>query len=311
MCKLLNIRRDENGSTILIFVFILFLMLGVGGLAVDAGALYKAKGEMRKAADAAALSGAQVMFVDDATVTDTVNSILAANKENNCNLVLNIKPGGANKVTVKLDKTVSTYFMKIFGVSSVPISVTSSAMAGPLGGASGVLPIAVSDASVYVPGNDYPINYTSGSGLQGNFGYLDFTSVYKADGSTKVTDPNPDINGKGAPTLNYFLQSGFGPEIDYNYTIYSETGVKKQTAYNGMISQLNKTVIILLYDHNDTFDFAGKSSPVHITGFAFFTIDSVNSDTNLVTGKFVEKVTSGSINDSAKDWGAYAIKLVE
>lgn len=311
MFRLLKIKRDENGSTILIFVFILFLLIGVGGLAVDTSLLYKEKGEMRKAANSAALSGAQVMFVDNDAVTTTVDYVLAANNENDCTLNLNIKPDGANKVNVKLDKTVSTYFMKIFGVSSVPISVTSSAAAGPLGGASGVLPLTVADDSDYETGNDYYINYTSGDGVKGNFGYLDFQSVFKSDGISKVVDSNPDINGKGAPALNYFLQFGFGNEIDYGYLIYPQTGVKNQYAYNGLISQINKTVIILLYDHNDTFDISGKSSPVHITGFAFFTIKSVDSKTNLVKGEFVKKVTSGSINDSAKDWGAYAIKLVK
>lgn len=80
--KLNNLIKDEKGNGVLICILVLFIMLGIGGLAVDASILYKAKGEMKKAANAAVLSGAQVIF--NGNVDNVVHDILKAHSEDNC-----------------------------------------------------------------------------------------------------------------------------------------------------------------------------------------------------------------------------------
>ena len=143
MVKAPKLYKDENGAGFLLVIFVLFVMLGVGGLVVDMGIIYKTKGEMRKAANAAVLSGIQEIFVSDASVTKVVHYILKAHNEESSLESLNIKPNGENKVVVTLNKEVPLYFMRIFGINSVPVEVASSAKAGALSAGSRVVPLGI------------------------------------------------------------------------------------------------------------------------------------------------------------------------
>ena len=141
MVKVSKLFKDENGAGFLLVIFVLFVMLGVGGLVVDMGIIYKTKGEMRKAANAAVLSGVQVISVSDAKVNEVVQKILkdhneyvnlksskiavnvegnvavALKKEVTTNILLFCHPPVKNKVTVTLKKDVPLYFMRIFGIN--------------------------------------------------------------------------------------------------------------------------------------------------------------------------------------------------
>lgn len=306
MVKLSKLYKENDGSGLIICIFILFVLFAVGALVVDVGILYKTKGEMRKAANAAALSGAQEILNDDVSVTNEVDYILEAHNEKSSLRSLQIKPGGENKVTVTLAKDEPTYFMKIFNINDVYLEVTSSAVAGPLGGASGVIPLGLPDDFSFEIGKDYSLNYTSENAQKGNFGYLNFNRVYKPDGITIVTDSNAP-NGEGADTLKYFIEKGFGPEIGYNYIVYTEPGMNKNKVEDGIDTRIGKTVIIPIYEPEQL----NGQTIVRIIGFSFFNIKGIDKHSNLVTGTFIKKVTSGSVNDSAKDSGAYGIKLVE
>src|SRR5258707_13661923 len=56
-------RPEEGGQTIVLVAVALVSLLGMAALAIDVSTLYVAKGEMQRAADAAALAGAKA-FVD-------------------------------------------------------------------------------------------------------------------------------------------------------------------------------------------------------------------------------------------------------
>ena len=55
---------DERGATIVFVSLAVAALLSIVALAVDVGMLYTARGEAQRAADAAALSGAQAGFID-------------------------------------------------------------------------------------------------------------------------------------------------------------------------------------------------------------------------------------------------------
>ncbi len=86
-------RPAERGQTIVLVAVALVSLLGMAALAIDVTTLYVAKGELQRAADAAALAGAKT-FVDSGVTTDNsvtrqtlaqtmitsvVNSVLAQN----------------------------------------------------------------------------------------------------------------------------------------------------------------------------------------------------------------------------------------
>lgn len=61
-------RHGEHGATLFIFTMSMFLLIGMGALAIDLASMYVARNESQQAADAAALAGAKY-FVESGCVT--------------------------------------------------------------------------------------------------------------------------------------------------------------------------------------------------------------------------------------------------
>ncbi|MGH8359802.1 MAG: pilus assembly protein TadG-related protein, partial [Pseudomonas sp.] len=66
-------RRREQGQTILLVAVSLVALLGMAALAIDIVTLYVARAEAQRAADGAALAGAQ-MLVSTGLTTDPCNA---------------------------------------------------------------------------------------------------------------------------------------------------------------------------------------------------------------------------------------------
>jgi Flp pilus assembly protein TadG len=130
-------RPRERGQTILLVAIALVSLLAMAALAIDVTTLYVARGEMQRAADAAALAGAKA-FVDSGLTTDptnatrqalaqtmatsVINSIVSQNKISGAPPVLAAAPTfdftrpGNPQVSVTLQRTdLPTFFARIFG----------------------------------------------------------------------------------------------------------------------------------------------------------------------------------------------------
>ncbi len=143
-------RRPEAGVTLYLVAAGIFVLLGACGLAIDLGWLYLGRTEAQRAADAAALAGAQV-FVDsgctsgvlgcsDATVQAAARR--SAEATGNRNLVGGASPNIQDaditfdntypadpRITVTVHQTMPTFFMKIFGTTTANVSAKATAEA--------------------------------------------------------------------------------------------------------------------------------------------------------------------------------------
>lgn len=63
--------RNQRGVTAIVVCLLLFALIGFSALAIDLGHLYVARNELKNAADAGALAGAQVLYIEDGTVINT------------------------------------------------------------------------------------------------------------------------------------------------------------------------------------------------------------------------------------------------
>lgn len=139
----------------------LVMILGLAGISIDLASLYVTRNEEQRAADAAALAGANT-FVNSgitigATTADVAQSEAAtqAVQVGNANLVIGRSPGlntnnfnpscpaptgksggcfnftdtNDPRITVQVYEQMPTYFMKIFGINSVPVSASATAEA--------------------------------------------------------------------------------------------------------------------------------------------------------------------------------------
>lgn len=157
-------RSRERGQTIILVAVSLVSLLAMAALAIDVVTLYVARGEMQRAADAAALAGAKA-FVDSGITSDTanatrqalastmattvINSILPQNKISGAPPVLvaatpDFTRPGNPQITVTVQRTdLPTFFARIWGTRLSTVSATAVAEAyNPANAAAGYPPIA-------------------------------------------------------------------------------------------------------------------------------------------------------------------------
>ena len=63
--RIRNLPQDEEGSILVLFTLVVFIMMGMVGLALDGGRLYALNNQMQDLADAAALAGAKELNGED------------------------------------------------------------------------------------------------------------------------------------------------------------------------------------------------------------------------------------------------------
>jgi Flp pilus assembly protein TadG len=142
-------RWAERGQTIVLVAVAMVSLLAMAALAIDVTTLYVARGEMQRAADAAALAGAKA-FVDSGVTTDpsparqtlagtmatqVINSILPQNNVSGGPPVLVVatpdftRPGNPQlSVTLQRDN-LPTFFARIWGTRLATVSATAVAEA--------------------------------------------------------------------------------------------------------------------------------------------------------------------------------------
>jgi Flp pilus assembly protein TadG len=142
--------HDQDGQVLPWVVLGMTGLLGMGGLTIDAGRAYVAHSQLQNYANAAALAAAGVVYNTSSTANATTYannySASSGNKNANSNLgtvtttvttvCLNLlQPSGtkcgsgspANAVKVKESASVSTTFMRMFGVSNLTVSAVATA----------------------------------------------------------------------------------------------------------------------------------------------------------------------------------------
>ncbi|MGB9610197.1 MAG: pilus assembly protein TadG-related protein, partial [Bryobacteraceae bacterium] len=133
--------RKERGITIILLAFGLAMILLMAGLAVDASYLYTVRAKLSMACDAAALAAARSLNVG-LTMADQESAARARAQAffdaNFPNGALNTRNRTSSvsveetalrtrSVTVSASVVAPTYFMRIVGISSIPVSALGKA----------------------------------------------------------------------------------------------------------------------------------------------------------------------------------------
>ena len=151
-------RHSERGATLYMVTAFLFILLGVGAIAVDLASLYVARSQTQRAADSAALAGAKV-FVESGCVTSgncagqEANATARATQVASQNLVegqavtvqaVNFTETAQNpQITVQIQSAnLHVYFAGAVGITSAPtVGASATAEAYNPSGAAGGSPI--------------------------------------------------------------------------------------------------------------------------------------------------------------------------
>lgn len=144
-------RNGERGQSLILFAFMIMAMVGLAALTIDVGMAYHDKANSRKAADAAALAAARVLFTNggaDAAIDEALE-VAAANGyvdgENDVDVSVHIPPvsgpfaGRSQHVQVEIDSSRDTKFASVLGVTAFDVKARSVAAGVSSGGAYGII----------------------------------------------------------------------------------------------------------------------------------------------------------------------------
>jgi hypothetical protein len=303
--------HEQRGSTIVMVSLTFTILLAATGLVVDGGRLYVAKRQMQKAANAAALSGAQELTGQQSKVQAVINDILNQNHELSSETGTDIQMNSTDRVL--LNKKVPLAFSGLFGYKSVTVKAQAAAQILPMGSAIGAAPLGIDKSIVLNPNTPYRLRCDSGNSVNGWFGVL-------------------ALGGPGASTYEDNLKYGYKNQISVNDTIDTQTGNITGPTMRGVQLRIDsdpyplwdytkpgtlpnrdspRILLIPVYEPWPA-NYSGQLKQIRVTGFAYFYLLAPMSQTDTeIYGVFFKYAGTGFAKPGAADRGAYAIKLIE
>ncbi|MBS4213275.1 MULTISPECIES: pilus assembly protein TadG-related protein [Neobacillus] len=126
--KLKNIIREESGQSLVLIAVSLVALLGFTSLVTDVGYMYFQKSNLQKAADSAALAGAQDL-PNASTAKNTAENYANANgvKKSEITSINPSYQSDPTKIEVKLKRNVSFNFARVLGFTDTDISARAVA----------------------------------------------------------------------------------------------------------------------------------------------------------------------------------------
>lgn len=302
--------KNEKGQTIIFIALLLPVLLGIAGLIIDVGNLYIQRAKLRNAADVIALAAAK----------ELPNSAYAFSKGYEYAQLNNISSeelqlitpynGDANKISVEIKRDVPTYFMKIFGFSSISVSAKSTG--ANVNSGFNLLPLAVPDTALpycilWGPSqqcNDIP---PSGGGTLG----AQYKGLVNMGDCVESAEITPDDCTPFTPATNY----GNKPK---NIEGWVNNGCNCQIAigndlslYNGDIGQnmggplKNRCFAQSLSDENGAYGIFTVlvynkvigGNKINISGYAVYKVYCNNISASSAPGTFIKYVNPDQLDN--------------
>lgn len=317
--------RDERGATIVIIAMVLVVLLGLVGLAVDAGALYKERRELRNGADAAVLAIAEDCALDARPCTDAVATDTAETFAD-----LNAKDGASGVDSVDLDLTAQTvrvvthtevaatgsieiepFFMQLLGIGGTTVRGAATAQWGVPQSLDNVLPLIISDCEW----PDTEIPYTTTLFLHG-----------QDDGTLACNAlPGHDMDGDGSLPGGFgWLETDTGCSLDLSVETWApnKPGIAIPQGCKDMI-QVGNTVWVPWFSDAEGVQGSGGNGSYFVEGFGAFVIESYRfpgwvspgtppctGSTFCIRGTFTTATTDIGEFGTGQSYGVVLVKLI-
>jgi Flp pilus assembly protein TadG len=176
-------------------------LLGIAGFVIDLGDAYLQRQETQNVADAAALAGAAA--IPTGAYTTAAQQMAAKNDIAGDGVAVAFN--NTDTVTVTVTRAAPTFFMRVFGVGSIPVSATAKATIAVLSQVQGhVAPYAVTEQA-YANGSGTTLFMESGPGV---YGTVDLPATGNASGGSCSGNTNLGTPPNVSSELGGQLQSG-------------------------------------------------------------------------------------------------------
>ncbi|MFZ3589155.1 pilus assembly protein TadG-related protein [Bacillus sp. DJP31] len=296
--------KRENGNALILVSLAMVGLLGMTGLVIDGGSLFMTKSHLQKAANAAALSGAQELFLGEGAVENIVNEVLQFHKEEK--QLEKIEIDEENIVKLQLKKEVPLAFSTLFGQDTAPVEAQAAAEVGVMGSAMGAVPLGIDERFELEFYEEYELKTDTTGVDAGWFGIL-------------------ALGGPGAATYYDNFKNGYQYEISVGDVIDTQTGnvagttrsaVKERidacpyAIQTGIEKKCSRIILVPVYQPYNVQ--SNQVKQVKIKGFAYFYLtEPVSGKDTSVHGMFIKLTGSGTIDESATNRGAFSIRLTE
>lgn len=302
--------RDARGQAAVLTVLFLTVLLGATAMSLDVGSWFKAKRDLQRQADAAALAGAQGLpqGTDAATAlavqyaADNGGALDASGISFSSDLTTD------DTIAVQMSAPAPGFFSKLFGLNSVTVGAHAAARTDTINEARFAAPIGVNLNHPYLSGQgcpcfDQPTTLTLNMVGPGGFKLLNI------DGSTGGTNPN---------TLAEWMDHGLDAYMAVKKDYYSDPGTKFNNSgmQQALEDNLGKDLLFPVYDRVDA---QGSNLFYHVIGWVGFhlTDHTIQGTGGTISGYFTDVIWEGlqgqTGNDNgngAADLGASSVQLV-
>ena len=182
-----SLRRQESGQGLLLAALAMVVILGFAAMAIDVGLFLHERRELQKAADAAALAGAQELPYSPADAEQKAQEWAANNGIDAGELEaieISTTYAANDTVTVRVQRDVPFIFARVLGFSSDTMRADASARVGSPTVGTGAMPWALRESYKEWAeaeagfGEPVVLMESAGGGASGAFGALCFDGVH-------------------------------------------------------------------------------------------------------------------------------------
>ncbi|OZM57013.1 hypothetical protein CIB95_09595 [Lottiidibacillus patelloidae] len=294
-----GLKKNSKGQSTIIFAITLPIFFAAIALAIDLGWVTYHMSKAQDAADLAVLSGVQSLPLNPVEAENTTREVFIDNygKGESIKNILVIK--GTNSVKLDYVDEVKLFFLPIVGKDTIKIKGSAEAIIEPLAKPHTIIPMAMSNKTPFVIGEEILLFGQLIDPASGNFGIVDPTNDNSLSPNDFADLIAEDYKGeKGMPAA--------GDEI---WTRTGELGLRVKEGLLRRMANGNYYIICPVVD----FNVINGKSKVKILGYVRFKLSSVLSTSGRhveIKGKFVEFIEpKGEGNGNAFDFGTRAIRL--
>ncbi|HSD02913.1 MAG TPA: pilus assembly protein TadG-related protein [Gaiellales bacterium] len=192
---------SQRGQTLPLICLFMVTLLGISGMVLDLGNGYAQRRAVQNEADAAAIAGADA--VPTGGTAAAAQQMAAKNGRPGDQVTVTMS--GNDTVTVTVSRVAPTFFLKVFGKTSLPVSATAVARIEALGAVKGhVSPYAVTVAA-YANGTGTTLFKESQPGA---YGTIDLPTTDNTSGGSCSGNVNKGTPSNISPELSDNLPSG-------------------------------------------------------------------------------------------------------
>jgi len=310
MIKVFGLYRhisNKKGNSSILLMFMTVVVMSLMTLTADAGLLYIEKGKLQNTVDSVALaaiskySKGQESMLAEAYKYSNLNGFPAEQ--------LGIVIAESNRrITVSASKAVSLFFARLLGRTSAEVSVKATAIAGPITAMKGIRPFGV-EMQEFIFATPYDLKEGGGEGTTGNYGALSLGGTGASNYRTNLINGYDDSVLRVGDIIETEPGNMNGPTLDGIRAILDSDSHSHLEDLSSIEVGCPRVIIIPVVD---SLDVEGRSE-VTIVGFSSFFIDDVvyDSGQTTVTGRFLETIGEGAIDETGTGYGFYGTKLVE